>query len=36
MLQGNKNSAIEEYRVLKDMNPEYAKNLFMVIFPEGK
>lgn len=36
MLQGNKNSAIEEYRQLKDVNPEMAKNLFALIFPDGK
>lgn len=36
MMQGNKNSALEAYRILKDMHPEYAQNLFVLIFPESK
>lgn len=29
-------NAIEEYRILKDLNPEYAKHLFALIFSEGR
>ncbi len=33
MLQGNKNSAIEEYRILKEIDSRMAQDLFVMLFP---